>query len=206
MIAVEIQTREKIILSARDLFYAQGIKKTNMAEIADHAGVTRITVYRHFADKKDLVRAAFLRIEQIFQEGLRYLELNQNVDLKGFLDRLGEGLSALPAGDFGARVNELKRLYPDVYADVQEVRVASLNGIFDHLFSLADRRGLLRPGLSRQIVQAIFWDSLINIFDNPEFKSFGLSNVEMYRIVTDTLLYGILKGEPPGVERDFPIR
>jgi len=189
----EGETREKIVLSARELFFSQGIKKTSIEEIAHHAGVSRITVYRYFADKRDLVQAAFLRGEQVFQDGLKYLEQNSITSISSFLNKLGEDLSALPSGDLIARVNELKRLYPDLYADLQSVRIAALNGIFDHLFSMAESQGLLRPGVNRQIFQAIFWESIINIFEKPGFNSFGLSNDELFHVVSDMLLYGILK-------------
>jgi hypothetical protein len=143
------------------------------------------------------------RNEQVFQNGLKYLANHSDVDLRTFLDQFGEGLeAALPSGDLPALLNELKRLYLDVYAGFQEARVTTMNGIFDRLFSVAERRGLLRPGLNRQIVQALFWESILNIFDNPGFNSFGLSNVALYRVVTDTLLYGIPKGEPMATKKD----
>jgi AcrR family transcriptional regulator len=196
----EFATREKILLCALELFFSQGIKKTSVEEIAHQAGVTRITVYRYFAGKKYLVQAAILRSEQVFKDGLRTLEQNPNTDLMEFLDQLGEGLDALPSGDLAALLNELKRLYPGVYADFQEARATYMNGIFGHLFCMLENQNLLRSGLNREIVQALFWESLINIFDNPGFNSFGLSNVELYRVVTDTLLYGMLKGNPPASE------
>jgi AcrR family transcriptional regulator len=198
MSKAEERTREKIVLSALALFLERGINKTSVNEVAYHAGVTRITVYRYFAAKQDLVREAFLRIEQVFQKGLVELKQNPQADWKSVLVQMGEGLSALPPGDVYARFDELKRLYPDVYTSIQEARVARLNGIFDHLFAMAERQGLLRQDLNRPIVQAIFWELIINFFDNPRFNSFGLSNAELYRIMTDILLFGILKSEPPG--------
>jgi hypothetical protein len=50
---------------------------------------------------------------------------------------------------------------------------------------------MLRPGLSRRMVQAIFWELVINFFDNPKFKSLGLSDAELFRALTDVFLYGI---------------
>ena len=193
MSKAEDQTREKIVFSALALFSERGIKKTSVNEVAYHAGVTRVTVYRYFSEKKELVRDAYLRVEQVFQKGLADLEQNPQADWESVLNQIGEGLSALPSGDVFTRFDDLKRLYPDIYSSIQKVRVATLNGIFEHLFAIAGRQGLLRPGLNRSIVEAVFWELIINFFDNPRFKSFGLSDVELYHAMTDILLHGVLR-------------
>jgi AcrR family transcriptional regulator len=197
MIDTEYLTQEKIVLAALELFFDQGIKKTSIEEIAHRAGVTRITVYRYFADKRDLVRAAFFLSERAFQQGLADLEQRPDADWERILDQIGEGLSALPSGDLFTRLDELKRLYPDVYAAYQEVRMAAMNGLFDRLFAVAQRQGLLRPGLNRTIVQGVFQGIVIHFFDHPEFQALGLSNVELFHTMKNLLLYGILKGDPP---------
>lgn len=45
-------TQERIIAAAEQLFDDVGIDKVNFAEIADYAGIHRVTVYRHFTDKE----------------------------------------------------------------------------------------------------------------------------------------------------------
>jgi AcrR family transcriptional regulator len=197
----EEDTKEKIVLCARSLFLERGIKKTSVEDVARAAGITRITVYRHFKDKKELVRESFLRVERVFLEGLAELKRNPGSGWESALDRIGEKLSALPHGNVSALSDELKRLYPDVSASIQEVRVSTLNGMFDQLSRLAKRQGLLRQGLNRQIVQAVFWELVINFFDNPRFKVAGLSDAELYNTMKNILLYGILKGEP--LEKQF---
>jgi AcrR family transcriptional regulator len=189
----ENPTREKILLSALALFSERGINRTTMSDVAYAAGVTRVTVYRYFAEKKELVRAAYLRVEQIFQDGLAELEGNPQADWESILNQIGERLSALPPGNAFARFDEVKRLYPDVYRSIQDVRVATLDGIFEHISAMAKRQGLLRPGLNRSLVQAVYWELVVNFFDNPRFKEFGLSDVELYRAMTDILLYGVLR-------------
>lgn len=192
----EDRTREKIILSALTLFSERGIRKSSVSEVAYHAGVTRITVYRHFPEKEDLVREAFLRIERPFQNALAELEQNPQADCGSVFRWIGEGLGALPKGDAFARFDELKRLYPDLYSAIQQVRVVTLNGIFEHFFAVAERQGLLRPGLNRSVAQAVFWELVINFFDNHRFKSLGLSDAELYHTVTDIMLHGFLISEP----------
>jgi AcrR family transcriptional regulator len=192
MIKTEDPTREKILISALAVFSERGISKTSLNEVAYRAGVTRVTVYRHFADKKELVRAAFLRVEQVFEKGLADLKRNPREDGEKILNQIGEGLSALPSSDAFARMDELKRLYPDVYSSVQEVRVSTLSGLFENLFAATKRQGRLKSGLKGQFVRAVFLELAINLFENPRLKSFGLSDAELYLAIKDLFCVGFL--------------
>jgi TetR/AcrR family transcriptional regulator, repressor for uid operon len=50
-----VSTRERIVSAAEHLFDELGIDRINVAEIADYAGVHRVTVYRHFADREAIL-------------------------------------------------------------------------------------------------------------------------------------------------------
>lgn len=49
--------RARILLTAHDLFYREGIRATGIDRIIAEAGVTKVTFYRHFPSKNDLIRA-----------------------------------------------------------------------------------------------------------------------------------------------------
>ncbi len=188
-------TRERILLAALQLFGERGIAATSLNEVADRAGVTRVTIYRYFADKECLVREAFLRIEQVFIDGVREMKRNRRAHLEDIMNGIGERLSHLPLGDAFARAEELKRLYPAAYAAVQDVRVSTLNELFNQFGSRARREGRMRHGLNHKLFQAVYWELTINFFDNPRFRSLGLSDAELYRGMMDILLHGALGGK-----------
>ncbi|SFB75940.1 transcriptional regulator, TetR family [Nocardioides terrae] len=50
-------TRARILAVANDLFYAHGIRATSADRIIDEVGITKVTFYRHFRTKSDLVVA-----------------------------------------------------------------------------------------------------------------------------------------------------
>lgn len=52
--------RDRILHAASELFYSQGIKATGVDAIATQAGSNKMTLYKHFPSKDDLV-IAFLR-------------------------------------------------------------------------------------------------------------------------------------------------
>jgi AcrR family transcriptional regulator len=47
--------RERILAAARDLFYRRGIRAVGVEAIAEAAGTNKMTLYRHFSSKDELV-------------------------------------------------------------------------------------------------------------------------------------------------------
>jgi AcrR family transcriptional regulator len=56
----KIPPRERILAVAADLFYHHGIRAVGVESIAEAAGTNKMTLYRHFASKDELV-AQYLR-------------------------------------------------------------------------------------------------------------------------------------------------
>src|SRR5580765_1631391 len=52
--------RERILVAAKDLFYARGIRAVSVDAIAEAADTNKMTLYRHF-DSKDVLVAEYLR-------------------------------------------------------------------------------------------------------------------------------------------------
>ena len=48
--------RERILLTAHDLFYRDGIRATGIDRVIAESGVAKLTFYRHFPSKNELVR------------------------------------------------------------------------------------------------------------------------------------------------------
>ena len=53
----ELPARERILRTAHDLFYAEGIRATGIDRVIAASGVTKVTFYRHFPSKNDLILA-----------------------------------------------------------------------------------------------------------------------------------------------------
>ena len=47
--------RDRIVASARELFHAQGFRGVGVEAIADAAGTNKMTLYRHFGSKDELI-------------------------------------------------------------------------------------------------------------------------------------------------------
>lgn len=64
------RTREKLLRAAEELFYAEGIRATGVDAVAERAGVTKMTLYSHFASKDELVSAYLKERDLRWRESL----------------------------------------------------------------------------------------------------------------------------------------
>lgn len=58
------------MLAAVDLFSEQGYDATTVAQIAERAGVTKSTFFRHFPDKRELLVAGQETLSRLLAEGI----------------------------------------------------------------------------------------------------------------------------------------
>lgn len=187
------ETQERIVLAALKLFLAQGIKKTAMSEVAEQAGVTRVTAYRYFGDKKSLVRAAFMRPVTVFKQVQETIAREKEHNIETCLDTIGLGLAALPQGDLPTRLDELNRLFPDIADEFHKTRLGVVKSIFDRLFTTAREQDLLRDGVRQEIIEVVFMEAATNALENPRLVALNLSSSDIYNSVKNIFLYGILK-------------
>lgn len=62
--------RERFVSAALQLFSEQGYDETTVAQIADHAGLTRSTFFRHFTDKREVLAAGQETLSTLFADGI----------------------------------------------------------------------------------------------------------------------------------------
>ena len=62
---------QRLVVAAVDLFTEQGYDATTVAQIAERAGVTKSTFFRHFPDKRELLVAGQETLSRLLADGHR---------------------------------------------------------------------------------------------------------------------------------------
>ncbi len=62
--AAKVPMRERIVEAAAELFYARGLRAVSAEKIIAEVGITKVTFYRHFPTKDDLIVAYLERRAQ----------------------------------------------------------------------------------------------------------------------------------------------
>ncbi|WP_433890747.1 TetR/AcrR family transcriptional regulator [Streptomyces sp. CA-111067] len=84
--------RERLVMAAVDLFTEQGYDATTVAQIAERAGVTKSTFFRHFPDKRELLVAGQETLSRLLAEGIA-----EAPEAAGPLDAVAAGLDRASA-------------------------------------------------------------------------------------------------------------
>jgi AcrR family transcriptional regulator len=86
-------TRARILEAADEVFYDQGIRAVRVEDIIERAATTRMTLYRHFASKDDLVLAYLRNRASREREGLSALVRRAALEEREALLLLGAAIA-----------------------------------------------------------------------------------------------------------------
>jgi AcrR family transcriptional regulator len=88
-------TRERIIEAATELFYAQGLRAISADKIIERAGITKVTFYRHFRTKDDLVVAYLERRAELERTDVAATLARADGDVDEAIRLLAENVGAV---------------------------------------------------------------------------------------------------------------
>lgn len=90
--------RERILAAARDLFYQHGIRAVGVDAIAEAASTNKMTLYRHFGSKDELVAAYLSELakegDELWERLAREHPHDSHAQLEGWVQYVEEIISA----------------------------------------------------------------------------------------------------------------
>jgi AcrR family transcriptional regulator len=191
------ETAERIALAALKIVLKQGVKRSSLTDVAFEAGVTRITVYRYFGGKQGLVEAVCRHVACIFRRTAEGDAADSAAQIDARLKRFGEELAQLPPGNWVARLEEIRRLYPAVYEEFRAAREGALDQVFEQALTAASRESALRESINLQVVKAMFRACVAGLIENPTLIAANIPEAEICETVTAVLRHGMLKRSDP---------
>lgn len=135
------RNRERIVTAAREAFVEHGAEVT-LDQIARRAGVGNATVYRHFADRSELIRQVTLEVMNRIVE-LAESALAQTPDAFEALQRFVHGAADERIGALCPILSD----YEPIAAEFAEKRVR-LEQALEDIMDRARGSGLLRPDVT----------------------------------------------------------
>ncbi|MGO1120331.1 TetR/AcrR family transcriptional regulator [Rhodovibrionaceae bacterium A322] len=143
--------RDHLVDTALRLFYENGYHATGIDRVLAESGVAKMTLYKHFQSKDDLIIAALdLRHERFlawFVESLKKADSTPREQLLAAFDALGDWFrGCTPTGPFhGCAFIKALGEFPDADHPVRKRVLAHKQSIRDHLASLAAEAGCAAP-------------------------------------------------------------
>ena len=145
--------REKILVAASDLFQTRGINSTGVDTIVATAGTTKMTLYKYFRSKEDLIAAVLQKAYRDFQDWLaeRLASTKKPSDkLQNLFDFIEEWVNA---PDFrGMAFLKASAEFPDADNPIHRLSAALSLEFRRYLATLATEAGVAdADGLSLQL-------------------------------------------------------
>ena len=167
---------QQILDAAADLIIRQGYDKTSIVDVAQEVGVSRGTVYLHFANKERLFEALILRESTLYIEAwLRYVETNDEVASMGAIYRAV--LHAVNSRPFMAAMMKRDRRIAGSYFRKPNTLFRALETVspWGNLLSTLQDVGAVRQDIDPVIMTHIM-----------ELLSYGLVSVDQFKPSSDT--------------------
>lgn len=153
------ETRQRITEAAVRLHTSVGPSNTTISGVADEAGVTRLTVYRHFQD----LDALFLACMGHWSAHNPLPDLAAWSAIEPLHDRARRAFAELYQW-YAARDAELYPIYRDrsvMPESAQAAMAAQTDAIAAAIVSAADEVGTVRRAVARHLVDFWTWRSLV---------------------------------------------
>lgn len=147
------ETRRMLLDSADELFYEGGIRATGVEALAEKAGVTKMTLYSHFASKDDLVVAYLDRRDRRWRESLERRLDGQTDPKEKLLSVFDAHRELLVSGGFrGCAYVNCAAEFPDREHPAREAVRRHKAGLRRRLVRLATEAGCADPeGLAENL-------------------------------------------------------
>ncbi len=114
--------RERLVDAATELFYAHGLRAVSVDKVIDLAGTTKVTFYRHFKSKDDLVVAYLERRAALERDGICAAVKQGDGDVDATLRAIAEaiGTIACTPGFRGCPFINAAAEYPDADSPIRK--------------------------------------------------------------------------------------
>jgi AcrR family transcriptional regulator len=172
----------QIAETAEDLFMRYGVKRVTVEEICRRAGVSKMTFYKYFANRIELVRHLW---NAWVDEGYERLDEIDAMDIP-----LPEKIQMM----FDWKTDLLSKMSTEFLEEILplELEQEKVLGRFMEFIIRAQKRGEIRAGINPEFLMAVL-DKLYELGDNEELRARYPSLIEFNREIKDFFWYGVIE-------------
>lgn len=180
--------RDLIVEKATELFTRHGIRRITVEEICREAGASKMTFYKYFDNKIELLRHIW---QMWFDEGYGRLEEIDAMDIPfkekmGLLIEYKMGLLEKMSPEF---VGEILHAAPELAGFIQEMRDKNIS-LFMEFVKRAQERGDIRSMRPAFFMAAM--NKMVEMLCDDELAKTYPDRLEFMREVYNFLFFGIL--------------
>ncbi|MCK4663529.1 MAG: TetR/AcrR family transcriptional regulator [Bacteroidales bacterium] len=190
MESIDDQKLKEILITAKDLFWKYGFKRVTIEEVCREANVSKMTFYKHFKNKMELVKYI---INHIMDKGMKKYREIMDSDIpfpekvKKTIDLKLESTQDISNEFYN---DYIRHADPEMLALFQQKRNEMMNSILNDYVE-AQKKGDIRKDIKPEFIlyflnrmQEIAKDEqLEKMYDNPQDIVMELTNFFFYGVL-----------------------
>lgn len=182
----------RILQQARAHFFTHGYSKFTMDDLATELGMSKKTLYVHFAGKDEILSAVIDEIgREVRAEAdalLRNRQLNFAEKLRGFVESMAERISAVTPGT----IRDLQRHAPLLHQRLVETREKNIPYVFGRFVEQGQIDGFVRADLPPGFAIEFYLQAMHGILQPAALERLRLVPREVIRHAVDLFFGGLL--------------
>jgi AcrR family transcriptional regulator len=186
----DMETKERIIEQAKNLFLKLGIRSVSMDDICSHLAISKKTLYQHVADKDELV-------DMVLQgqiSGMQAETMECCLQSENAIQEVIKTMEML--------VKHFTSMNPVVLFDLQKFHLSAFNKFKDHKYQFTLEmisnnlkrgitEGLYRADINVDILSRFRLESLEIAFNVEVYPTNRYNLVEVSIAIIENFLYGV---------------
>jgi AcrR family transcriptional regulator len=182
----------RIVHQARAHFFSHGYAQCTMDELAAELGMSKKTLYVHFASKESLVRAVIVdlaaEIRNTADALLANRQLNFAEKLRGFAEGMAERMTRMNP----LLLRDLQRFAPEIFQLVTELREKNIPYIFGRFIEEGQLAGLVRTDVRTDFAVAFFLSAMNGMIQPAAMDRLGLAPRDIVPRAIELFFGGLL--------------
>jgi len=190
-----METKDRILQGAEELFFKYGIKSVTMDDIARHLSVSKKTIYQFFEDKDELVQTLMMiKLKQDEDELKEIQKTSENVIVEVFGTM--RHMSAMFTKANPNIFYDLQKYHPKAWEKFLEFKEQCLARSIEDSMERGIKQGLVRNDINSKVLARLRMEE-VEMGLNPKIfppERYKLLDVQL--VLIDHFLHGIctLKG------------
>jgi AcrR family transcriptional regulator len=165
----------RILRQARAHFFSHGYAQCTMDELAAELGMSKKTLYVHFASKEALMAAVIDDLSREIRATADALFANRQLNfaekLRGFAESMVERLTKTSP----RLLRDLQRFAPDRYQQITEMREKNIPYVFGRFIKEGQLAGMVRPEVDTVFAVQFFLQAMHGLIQPSTMERLGLT-------------------------------
>jgi TetR/AcrR family transcriptional regulator, cholesterol catabolism regulator len=185
-----METKERILQGAQELFFRYGIKSVTMDDIAKNLGMSKKTIYQFFTDKDEIVATLGRRTQEQHCKNFAEIEASCKDAIDGILQTM-KYMAAMFSSMNPNIFYDLQKYHPKSWENFKEFKEKVMMELVVQNIEKGKKQGLYRVDIDPVIVARLRIEE-VEMGMNPQIFPPGKFNlVEVEVALLDHWLHGI---------------